>query len=111
MTLQNTKLGCTKSVTNSNYIQANDCTGLEETAAVVVSAFPNPSDGQVTVTAEGSLITAMQVFDHAGRLVYAEDNLHTELVEPDLKALADGVYTIVVTTLVSTERIPLVIKK
>lgn len=110
VTLQNTKLGCTKSVTNDNYITANDCSGLEEEVATSVQLFPNPSNGTVTITAEGSLIESVQVYDHAGRLVTESSDLQSASVQPNIAGLADGVYTVVVNTTTGVARLPLVIK-
>ena len=62
-------------------------------------AYPNPTDGQLTVHLNGQQqFSALQLTDLTGRVVRSEQGLNTNHRELLLSNLANGMYTLTVTT-------------
>jgi YD repeat-containing protein len=62
-------------------------------------AYPNPTDGQLTVHLNGQQqFSALQLIDLTGRVVRSEQGLNTNHRELSLVDLANGIYTLTITT-------------
>lgn len=84
--------GCTG--TDSLAVSFVVCSGIDENSAVeLLSAFPNPSNGTLTIQAPASLLLPVQmnVRDASGRLVYTT-TLRDYQSALSLPALENGVY-------------------
>jgi len=100
--------GC--SAIASSTISVEACLGISESGTSMISAFPNPSSGMLTVDAGDRLMESIVVFDHLGKLVFSSAVKASSSVI-DLTAFADGVYTIKVITETGIEHIPVVVSK
>ena len=102
--------GCSASATSD--VLVDDCLSLNETTVSNISVFPNPTTGIITIDPNGTEISAIAVYDYAGKLVYQDKK--TSSVEPkmiDLSNLAEGVYNVRVTTESSVVNTPVVINR
>jgi len=61
------------------------------------SVFPNPSEGAYTITAPGSNITQLSIFDVCGRKLFSTDEVHNP-ASIQLKDLPAGIYQLRIET-------------
>lgn len=101
--------GCVGTATSP--IEVKGCAGVDEEALLTVSLFPNPSNGNVTIEVGDATIENVVVFDNLGKLVHVMNDSAVSNVEMNLNQLADGVYTLEVTTDLGIVRKQLMIKK
>jgi len=92
--------GCTKSDTVSVYVDG--CTAVHAQTANVFSIYPNPSEGNFTLSMAASTGSA-EVFDLTGTKVYSVE-LRSAATRLNLSHLADGIYFITVKTTEGTQR-------
>jgi subtilisin-like proprotein convertase family protein len=81
------------------------CAGEEELQSASFSVYPNPSNGQITITVQGMNVEDMNVFDATGKLVY--DQLPASasgIYVIDLSELSQGVYSLEILSAVKTFR-------
>jgi len=81
---------CTNSDINSIFV--DDCADVEELDLSVLNAYPNPSDGAVTITSSRDLMERIQLYDASGKLVLRSEP-SALMAELDLSLLSNGVYT------------------
>ena len=72
-----------------------DCTAITEVGDVTARVYPNPTQGMVTIEAEG--IQSVSIFNAQGQKVY-EASASGDVFEYDLSQLKAGVYLIKVET-------------
>ncbi len=107
-----------------NYTNGNGCSGSAQTTVVVdgcasiseneldlISVYPNPSTGLITIHSGEVNLNAVKVFNAQGQVVYELNNLQTVKQDVDLRNMAKGVYTLRVLTDVGTQHIPIVLEK
>lgn len=85
------ELGCTNTATVS--VMVTTCTGIKEHIADGISIFPNPNNGLVTISinANFSSNTTLEVYDAIGKLVIKE-TLSNEETTINTSKLTDGIY-------------------
>lgn len=107
-----------------NYTNGNGCSGSAQTTVTVdgcasigenqlnlISVYPNPSTGLITIYSGEVNLNAVKVFNALGQVVYELNNLQTVKQEIDLKNMAKGVYTMRVQTDAGMQHIPIVLEK
>ena len=87
VTVTNTSTGCT------NTASVTIGTGINENEAVLhnIIVYPNPTDGKVTVNADGEMISEIRAYSLDGRMVKRVRVADTE-AELNFDALAKGTY-------------------
>ena len=85
--MTNTSTGCT------NTASVTIGTGINENEAVLhnIIVYPNPTDGKVTVNADGEMISEIRAYSLDGRMVKRVRVADTE-AELNFDALAKGTY-------------------
>ncbi|MES2557366.1 MAG: PKD domain-containing protein [Bacteroidota bacterium] len=102
--------GCTGSATSDLFV--GDCASLTEAVNLNITIFPNPSTGVVTIDPNGVEISAIVVYDYAGRLVYEDrTSVNAAPKTVDLSNLAEGVYNVRVITGSLVVNTPIVINR
>lgn len=90
---------CCDSVTHLVYVDTTNHVGVQDFSAMdlEVNVFPNPTDSKVSVTAEGTTLNAITVFDRMGRTIktWSPESPSTML---DLEALPAGTYLLKIET-------------
>ncbi|GAB5426114.1 MAG: hypothetical protein Crog4KO_32610 [Crocinitomicaceae bacterium] len=81
--------GCTASAVDS--ITVKDCSGVDEITGTVVSIYPNPTTGVVTLESNGAVLDEVRVFDNSGKLIDVIV-LNGVVEEVDISDYARGVY-------------------
>ncbi len=81
--------GCTASTVDS--ITVKDCSGIDEITGTVVSIYPNPTTGVVTLASNGAVLDEVRVFDNSGKLIDVIV-LNGVVEEVDISDYARGVY-------------------
>lgn len=71
--------------------EATDSTSTEETMSF--NAFPNPTNGKVTINCNMDKTFEVQVFDNSGKMLMNIPNINVRK-EVDLSSYADGIYYI-----------------
>lgn len=107
-----------------NFTNGNGCSGSAQTTVVVdgcasiaeneidlVSVYPNPSTGSVTINSGEVNLNSVKVFNALGQVVFEISNLQTSKQDVDLRNMAKGVYTIRVLTDAGAQHIPIVLEK
>lgn len=83
--------------TQSGYL-VGSTTGISDVeASINVRTYPNPAVEMAYIQAE-STIRSYKMVDAMGRIVINEDNVNADMIELDVRGLAQGVYFINVTT-------------
>jgi hypothetical protein len=100
--------GCTASASDTIVVDA--CSGIEPvTASTSWSAYPNPTYGNITLSANGgeNEDQLVEVYSSEGKLIFSERFLAGNLIQLNLVEQAAGVYMVRVisTTEISTVRI------
>src|SRR5690554_336525 len=90
-TYTNLLTGC--STSKSKEIVVEGCAGLEDQIANSFKVFPNPTNGDLTISS-ALPINEVTVFDNAGRVVMNLKTENSESVHLDLSHLSKGVYII-----------------
>ena len=69
-------------------------------AATLVTAFPNPSTGDVTIRTKAGAgqLNAIRMFDITGREILAQSGLNTATYQINSQDLPSGIYLVQVTT-------------
>lgn len=57
-----------------------------------LKVYPNPTDGQLRITADGSTIKTIQLFDLSGRLLYERSNINAAEYLIDVSEFIQGMY-------------------
>jgi hypothetical protein len=91
--------GC--SATDTDVITVQDCANIEEADLDVVTIYPNPTNGGVTLKANGATLEEVTIYDNAGKLV-AVLILEGETQYVDLSEYARGMYQFEVKTTTKT---------
>jgi hypothetical protein len=89
--------GCTGSTTDS--ILVDGCMGVETSAAIPWSLFPNPTNGELTINTPADIPTAVliEVYSADGKLIASESKQQASSVTLDMTGEAVGVYVIRIT--------------
>lgn len=98
--------GCVGSSTE--YIVVDNCLGIEDLDAAILSVYPNPSTGVVYVHFNTNVINAaIAVYDIQGREVYTTSSVNNNMAQLDLSQIGNGVYVLRVTSNgnISTQRL------
>lgn len=116
--------GIGSTVVTYNYTNGNGCSGSAQTTVVVdgcasisenelelISVYPNPSTGLITIYSGEVNLSAVKVFNAQGQVVYELNNLQTVKQDVDLRNMAKGVYTLRVLTDAGAQHIPIVLEK
>lgn len=77
-----------------------DCTGIGEKERVHLNIYPNPSDGQFTLSLNAQDIVSIQLVNAEGKLVYSSENIEingTFSKTINTVGLAQGVYYLSIT--------------
>jgi hypothetical protein len=69
------------------------CLGIEENS-IEFSLYPNPNDGNFTVTSTGTPMEQIVIFDAQGKIVYDQNTPGVSTVQFNLNAYSNGVYYI-----------------
>ncbi|MNY25514.1 hypothetical protein D3C86_1593040 [compost metagenome] len=77
----------------------------------LVSVYPNPSTGLVTINSGSASLDAVKVFNSVGQVVYEIKGLEAGKQELDLGSMAKGVYTLHVLTDKGTQHVSIVLEK
>jgi hypothetical protein len=93
-------------------ITVNTCTGVKEDLSNLISVYPNPNNGvlSISLTAELSLNSSLEVYDSMGKLV-VKQLLENELNSINISNLDNGMYTFKVLNNSSTIKIGKLIKQ
>ncbi|MNJ84208.1 Pregnancy-associated plasma protein-A [compost metagenome] len=107
-----------------SYTNSNGCSGSAQTTATVdgcasidendlklVSVYPNPSTGMITVYSGEINLNGIQVFNALGQVVYELNGIQTGKQDLNLSNMAKGVYTIRILTEAGTQHVPVVLEK
>lgn len=96
---------------NSSNFKIQNTLGLNDlTTSKLTQITPNPSSGEFEIkTARNAQIISVEVFDTAGRQVFAQQNAKSSKF--NVKHLTNGVYIVQVKTATGTETHKLIIKK
>lgn len=92
-------------------VVVNGCTGIDEKEITAVSIYPNPTKGIFIVDAGGLMIESIMIYDKSGKLIQDIHEPKKTNMAVSLANMADGIYTVQVTTSHSTVRIPIVVVK
>lgn len=116
--------GISSTTVTYNYTNGNGCSGSAQTTVVVdgcasiaenkldlISVYPNPSTGFITISSGEVNLQSLKVFNALGQVVYEISNLQTSKQDVDLRNMAKGVYTIRVLTDAGAQHIPIVLEK
>jgi hypothetical protein len=87
------------------------CASISENELDLISVYPNPSTGLITIYSGDVNLNAVKVFNAQGQVVYELNNLQTVKQDVDLRNMAKGVYTLRVLTDVGAQHIPIVLEK
>jgi hypothetical protein len=101
--------GCTNSAVGSIFV--DDCAGVDELGKDAFNAYPNPSDGHLTITSPNYQIEQIVLYAGSGKLVRRMEGLSTLAAELDLSELANGVYNAEIYSGKNMQRMRLVINK
>ena len=82
-----------QTVVKNQYILVDNSLLVAETKNNIVSIYPNPSNGGLTIDAE-SPFTAIEVFDVLGKKVWEKTNTNSQHAQIELAHLAAGTYTL-----------------
>ena len=93
------------------FVQNDSMLGFDDKEMSDILLYPNPSNGSITIDAGEKAIGSVRVFNHLGQLMKEITDLNITKQEVNLSNLADGVYTIRVTTEHGIQSIPVVIEK
>jgi hypothetical protein len=74
----------------------NAFAGIEENSTATVNAYPNPSEGKITLNGEFSSLATANVFDQSGRLVHTSNGIQNGQMI-DLSSLEKGSYLLMIT--------------
>ncbi|MNK01893.1 Pregnancy-associated plasma protein-A [compost metagenome] len=102
---------------NNLYIDNINVTGTTTGLSVnqnelnLVSVYPNPSTGLVTINSGSASLDAVKVFNSVGQVVYEIKGLEAGKQELDLGSMAKGVYTLHVLTDKGTQHVSIVLEK
>ena len=69
--------------------------GVDELNQVSIVAYPNPTKERMTISS-ASIVKSIQLFDAAGRCVYAEMNVNALQKEISMNSLETGMYTAII---------------
>jgi trimeric autotransporter adhesin len=77
-----------------------DCTGIDDKAQTAFSLYPNPSNGNFTISLNTQDVLSVRIITASGNLVYNEQNVEvngafTKMI--NTSGLAQGVYYLSVT--------------
>ena len=100
--------GCSGSAQTG--IVVTGCLGVEEDAIDLVSVYPNPSSGIITIDAGTVSLQAIHVYDRMGKLVLVQTANFNAKQELNLTNVAGGLYTIQVITDQGAQHVPVVIE-
>lgn len=84
-------------VDTSDCHEVNTIGILEDDLGYVVSIYPNPSDGQFTISGDQLIGTELNVFNTVGELVY-EKTVNSNTVVIDLSNHSTGIYILEITS-------------
>jgi PKD repeat protein len=101
--------GCSASAQSS--VTVNGCASISENQLAVVSVYPNPSTGFVTIHSGEVNLNEIRVFNAVGQLVYQLSGIQATQQDVDLRNMAKGVYTIRIQTEAGAKHVPLVLEK
>lgn len=82
-----------QTVVKNQYILVDNSLLVAETKNNIISIYPNPSTGGLTIDAE-SPFTAIEVFDVLGKKVWGKTNTNSQHTQIELTHLAAGTYTL-----------------
>lgn len=85
--------GCAGSASSS--ITVEDCTGIEERVANLISIYPNPAQDFLTVDLKGNIVEQMELTDALGKVLVSKQQI-TGFVQLDVTNYASGIYFITV---------------
>ena len=77
-----------------------DCTAVSETNAVIATVYPNPTNGNVSIEAEG--IQSISIFNLLGEKIF-EGSAHGDVFDYDFSQQKAGIYFIKVETTKGSE--------
>lgn len=88
--------GCSGTVVDSLLVYA--CLGTEEPLAALLdfNAYPNPNNGDFSITLSGALVATVMIYDAAGQLVKTERMYEGEVLSVSLEA--SGMYMVTLVT-------------
>lgn len=109
----------TYSYTNSNgcsgsaqkTVTVDGCASIGENELKLVSVYPNPSTGMITIASGEINLNGIQVFNALGQVVYELNGIQTAKQDLNLNNMAKGVYTIRILTEAGTQHVPVVLEK
>ncbi len=84
--------GCTNNATSD--IVVDGCAGIDEHEIENISVYPNPTFGVLNITAEGTELESVRIYDASGRLVDLIDAGNQSSIKVDMSEYSSGVYTI-----------------
>ena len=70
--------------------------GIDDVNGIAMKLYPNPASTKVDIDCEG--ISAVRVYDMAGRMISEQTNLVGDKAQVDVAKFAEGIYVISVTT-------------
>jgi hypothetical protein len=99
--------GCSKSVTLVQTV--NECVGINQITAAsnIISVFPNPTNGDITIETRNNSYKVVEVVDLSGRVI-ASNGSADETIIMSMSAFANGIYYVKIQTNTSTEVVKIV---
>ena len=94
--------GCSGSATSNQVVDA--CASIDEIENNSLIVFPNPTNTDLTIVSNTSAISAINVYDAAGRLVETLSDINTNEIKIDVTNYSTGVYNFEIKTETSTLR-------
>lgn len=92
-------------------VVVNGCAGIDEKEFSKVSIYPNPSEGVFTVDAGKSMIETILIYDKSGKLVRDIKVSNKTNFAVNFTNMADGIYTLKITTTNTSETIPIILAR
>jgi hypothetical protein len=93
---------CSRTVTSNIVVDA--CASIDEIENNSLIVFPNPTNTDLTIVSNTSAISAINVYDAAGRLVETLSDINTNEIKIDVTNYSIGVYNFEIKTETSTLR-------
>jgi hypothetical protein len=79
-------------------VVVNDCSNINELSFKDLNIYPNPNNGQFTIT-NSQEITELYIIDLQGKVVYNNNNINLNKVNVELVDLERGMYMINIKTI------------
>ena len=88
---------CTSASRTEAVVTVEDCSNINELSFKDLSIYPNPNNGQFTIT-NSQEMTEVIITDLQGKVIYNNTNINLNKVNVELSELERGMYMIIIKT-------------